>query len=88
MKYLFCLLFNFINTASIAQTDDLYQFWNEYIFTKDLSQKWVVELNTGFVSSSTPDDSNIFHNITQVYFRGWAHYYAFRKWKFSVFASY
>jgi hypothetical protein len=87
MKYLFCLLLYCINTASIAQTDDLYQFWNEYAFTKDLSQKWVLELDAGFVSSSTPEDDNIFHNITQVYFRGWAHYYAFKKWKFSVFAS-
>lgn len=49
------------------QTDELYQFWNEYIFTRDLSQKWVVEFDAGLVSSNTTTDTNIFHNITQVY---------------------
>lgn len=89
MKYIYLFFLYFIYTVSIAQTDDLYQFWNEYAFTKDLSQKWVLELDGGLVSSSTPEDSNIFHNITQVYLRGWAHYYAFKKWKFSAsFAHY
>jgi hypothetical protein len=71
-----------------AQTDKLNQFWNEYDFTKDLSQKWVLQLDAGFVTSSTPEDSDIFHNITQFYIRGWAHYYPSEKWKVSVFYAY
>lgn len=88
MKYSICFLL-LLNTAYVSsQTDNLNQFWNEYAFTKDLSQNWVVELNTGFTSSSTPEDSNVFHGITQFYLRGWAHYYPGDRWKLSVFYSY
>lgn len=75
-------------TLLFGQTDDLNQFWNEYAFTKDLSQNWVLELDAGLNSSSTPTDSNIFHNITRVYLRGWAHYYPDERWKVSVFYAY
>jgi hypothetical protein len=88
MRY--CIYFLLLaGTISLnAQTDKLNQFWNEYAFTKDLSQNWVVELNTGFTSSSTPEDSNVFHNITQFYARAWAHYYPGDRWKLSIFYSY
>lgn len=85
MRRIFCVLSFFIITNVKSQTDDLYQFWNEYDFCQDLSQKWVVELDAGFTSSSTPDDDNIFHNITQVYLRGWGHYYPGQRWKVSAF---
>ncbi|MBJ2127304.1 DUF2490 domain-containing protein [Flavobacterium sp. IB48] len=87
MKYVYLILFYFLSFTSIAQTDDLYQFWNEYDFSKDISQNWVLQFDAGFVTSSTAEYENIFHNITQVYVRGWAHYYLNQKWKFSVFAS-
>ena len=85
MRCIFCVLLFCIVTTVKSQTDDLYQFWNEYDFCQDVSQKWVLELDAGFVSSSTPTDNNIFHNITQVYLRGWAHYYPGERWKVSVF---
>lgn len=71
-----------------SQTDNLNQFWNEYAFTKDLSQNWVVELDAGFTSSSTSEDKAIFHYITQTYLRGWAHYYPGDRWKMSIFYAY
>ncbi|SNR44271.1 DUF2490 domain-containing protein [Flavobacterium sp. ov086] len=71
-----------------SQTENLNQFWNEYAFTKPLSQNWVVELDAGFTSSSTPDDKNLFSDLTQAYFRGWAHYYPGDRWKISVFYAY
>ncbi|MBS7233998.1 DUF2490 domain-containing protein [Flavobacterium psychroterrae] len=76
------------NSQIHAQTDKLNQFWNEYDFTKDLSQKWVLQLDAGYVTSSTPENSDIFHNITQFYIRGWAHYYPSERWKVSVFYAY
>ena len=85
LKYIYLSFFYFVVVVSSAQTDHLNQFWNQYDFTKDLSQNWVLEADAGFVSSSTPDDSNMFHGITQYYLRGWVHYYPFEKWKFSVF---
>lgn len=66
-----------------AQTDNLNQFWNEYTFTHDLSDKWVAELNMGLTSSSVPEDDNIFYGIIQVYGRAWVHYYPADRWKVS-----
>jgi hypothetical protein len=71
-----------------AQTDERNQFWNEYIFTKDLSQNWVVELDGGLTTSSTPESKNLFHDMTQAYIRGWAHYYPGDRWKVSIFYAY
>ncbi|TPG34814.1 DUF2490 domain-containing protein [Flavobacterium pectinovorum] len=71
-----------------AQTDELNQFWNEYAFTKDLSQKWALELNIGLTTSSVSHDNNIFYNLTQVYGRGWAHYRPDDRWKISFFYAY
>ncbi|SFC75253.1 Protein of unknown function [Flavobacterium phragmitis] len=73
---------------SYSQSDKLNQFWNEYAFTADLSQNWVLELDAGLSSSSIPDNPNMFHNITQVYFRAWAHYYPAQRWKLSIFYAY
>lgn len=82
------LLLLFGSNSACSQTEKLNQFWNEYDFNKDLSQKWVLQLDLGFNSSSTPQDPNIFHNITQGFIRGWAHYYPTDRWKVSVFYSY
>ncbi|OXA82025.1 Protein of unknown function [Flavobacterium aquidurense] len=87
LKYICLSFFYFVCAVSSAQTDNLNQFWNQYDFTRDLSQNWVLQGDAGFVSSSTPDDPNMFHGITQYYLRGWIHYYAFEKWKFSAFIS-
>lgn len=83
--YLFLII---VSNQMQAQTDKLNQFWNEYDFTKDLNQKWVLQLDAGLVTSSTPEDSDIFHNITQFYIRAWAHYYPSERWKVSVFYAY
>ncbi|WP_133509364.1 DUF2490 domain-containing protein [Flavobacterium chryseum] len=88
MKQIICFLLLIFNTSVFSQTDKLGQFWNEYVFTKDLSQKWSIEVDAGLNSSSTPQDKNMFHNVTQVYFRGWAHYYMVERWKVSVFYAY
>ncbi|PIF34500.1 uncharacterized protein DUF2490 [Flavobacterium sp. 9] len=87
-KKIWYFLLIIASTHLQAQTDKLNQFWNEYDFTKDLSQKWVLQFDAGLVTSSTPEDSDIFHNITQFYIRPWAHYYPSQRWKVSVFYAY
>lgn len=82
------LFFAMSSTHVYGQTDKLNQFWNEYAFTKDLSEKWVVELDAGLTSSSVPENDNIFYGIIQVYLRGWAHYYPAERWKLSFFYAY
>ncbi|WP_427875429.1 DUF2490 domain-containing protein [Flavobacterium sp. MMS24-S5] len=86
-KYIYLTCLYFMAANSLAQTDDLYQFWNQYDFTRDLSEKWVLQADAGLTSSSTPTDNNALHNVTQIYLRAWVHYYAFEKWKFSVFLA-
>ncbi|MFB3390220.1 DUF2490 domain-containing protein [Flavobacterium sp. LAR06] len=84
----YIFLFMVITLNQYAQTDELNQFWNEYAFTKDLSHKWALELNVGLTTSSTPEDSNIFCNITQGYGRLWTHYRPNDRWKVSFFYAY
>jgi hypothetical protein len=71
-----------------AQTEVFNQFWNEYAFTHDLSEKWVAELDAGITTSSVPHDDNIFYGFTQFYARGWIHYYPANRWKVSFFYAY
>ncbi|MCD0470547.1 DUF2490 domain-containing protein [Flavobacterium sp. JAS] len=87
MRYIIYFLL-LATTIANSQTDNLDQFWNEYAFTKPLSQNWVVELDAGFTSSSTSENKAIFHYITQTYLRGWAHYYPGDRWKMSIFYAY
>lgn len=82
------LLLLVTNLSLHGQTDKLNQFWNEYAFTKDLSQKWALELNIGLTTSSTVEDNNILYNLTQVYGRVWAHYQPDDRWKISFFYAY
>jgi hypothetical protein len=82
----FLLLLSFLKLY--GQTEELNQFWNEYAFTKDLSQKWALELNIGLTTSSVPEDRTIFYNLIQIYGRGWAHYRPGDRWKFSFFYAY
>lgn len=84
--HIFLLLVAHISLYS--QTDKLNQFWNEYAFTKDLSQKWALELNVGLTTTSVSDDSNIFYNLSQIYGRLWAHYQPDDRWKISFFYAY
>jgi hypothetical protein len=86
-KYL-CFLLLAGSLSLYCQTDKLNQFWNEYAFTKDLSAKWALELNLGLTTSSIAEDADIFHNLIQVYVRGWAHYSPAERWKISVFYAY
>jgi hypothetical protein len=88
MKQFICFILVLFNASAYSQTERLEQFWNEYVFTKDLSQKWVIEVDGGLNSSSVPQDNNMFHNVTQIYFRGWGHYYLGHRWKISVFYAY
>jgi hypothetical protein len=90
MKRIRILIFLFLVSSLrlSAQTDELNQFWNEYAFAKDLSQKWALELNIGLTTSSVPQDNNIFYNLTQVYGRGWVHYRPDERWKISFFYAY
>ncbi|WP_264537559.1 hypothetical protein [Flavobacterium sp. N1736] len=82
---LFLLL---LNLNSYSQTDKLNQFWNEYAFTKDINQNWVIQADAGLNTSSIPDSRNMFHNLTQVYLRAWIHYYPSQRWKLSAFIAY
>lgn len=88
IKNIYLVILLLSSSYLYSQTDKLNQFWNEYAFTKDLNQKWALELNIGLSSSSTPEDTNIFRNLTQVYGRGWVHYYPADRWKLSFFYAY
>jgi hypothetical protein len=89
LQYIFCaVLIVTGNISAYAQTDKLNQFWNEYTFTRDLSQTWVAELNAGLTSSSVPEDDNIFYGIIQIYGRVWIHHYPAERWKLSFFYAY
>lgn len=85
MRYVLAIWFYLLGLAAQAQTDELYQLWNEYTFRNEIGEKWEVEFDTGFVASSTVRDNNAFHSITQYYIRGWAHYNADERWKLSGF---
>ncbi|MTH16617.1 DUF2490 domain-containing protein [Flavobacterium sp. LC2016-01] len=91
MKYVKKIVTFFLLLASFrsySQTEKLNQFWNEYAFTKDLSQKWVLELNFGLTTSGSAENPKMFHNVTQLYVRGWMHYYPAERWKLSLFYAY
>ena len=79
---LFCVL------ASEAQTNKYAQFNNEFTFTRSLKGKWVSELNFSHTWCSTPSGQNAFHINSQWYVRGWIHYYASARWRFSTFLAY
>jgi Protein of unknown function (DUF2490) len=64
------------------------QFWNEYAFTHTFKGKIGIELNFGQTWTSTPESKNIFTVNSQVYARGWLHYYASARWKLSYFFAY
>lgn len=76
------------NTSALAQTETLNQFWNEYAFTRDLSEKWVAELDAGLTTSGIPTDNTIFYEFTQFSARTWIHYYPAERWKVSFFFAY
>lgn len=89
LKYIIHILLPILSiTSATAQTDVLNQFWNEYAFTHDLSEKWVAEMDAGITTSGVPENNNIFHGFTQFYVRGWIHYYPANRWKLSFFYAY
>ncbi|MHA3789207.1 DUF2490 domain-containing protein [Flavobacterium hauense] len=87
-KYIFTILFIVTGFSVYSQTETLNQFWNEYAFTRDLSEKWVAELDAGLTTSGVPDENTIFYGFTQFSFRGWIHYYPASRWKLSFFYAY
>jgi len=85
--YPFTILFFYVLTSS-AQTNSYAQFNNEFNFTRSLKGKWVSELNLNHTWCSTPSNPNPFHINSQWYVRGWIHYYATARWRFSAFLAY
>lgn len=81
-------LFLFTAITCIAQTENYNQLWDEFIFTRKLSEKWSLESDVGFRTSSVPEDSNPIYSITQVYLRVWGHYRVAERWKLSFSYGY
>lgn len=50
-KKIFIIILLIVCSEIHSQSEDLHQFWNEYAFTKDLSQNWVLEIDAGLSSS-------------------------------------
>jgi hypothetical protein len=85
------ILFFFLGCISLrvnAQTEKYKQFWNEFQFTRTISDKWVTEINLGGSFSNTPLENNIFKTNIQRTARIWAHYYLSPRWKLSSFLAY
>jgi len=82
-----CLLV-FAGTVTYSQTAHYNQFWNEFAFSHSFKNKFSTELNLGQSYTSTEGSKNIFFASSQVYVRGWVHYYASARWKLSYFFSY
>jgi hypothetical protein len=88
LQLAFLIIAALCSMTAYGQTEKRSQFWSEAAFMKDLSEKWALEFNGGLQSSGVPGDDNIFHGITQVYFRAWGHYYPGERWKLSAFYAY
>jgi len=90
MKYVLIFFLAVISFGAIAQktTTHYAQFWNEVQFTRALEGKWSLEFNFGNTWTSKENESNLFYKKSQLYVRGWAHYYASPRWKLSLFLAY
>jgi hypothetical protein len=90
MRNVFFLFFILggISLSVNAQTDTYKQFWNEFQFTRTISDKWVTEINLGGSFSNTPVENNILKTNIQRTARIWAHYYLSPRWKLSSFMAY
>jgi hypothetical protein len=85
--FIFFFLVSIHLTVS-GQTEKYKQFWNEFQFTRTLSDKWVSEINLGSAFSNTPAENNILKTNVQRNLRIWGHYYYSPRWKFSSFLAY
>lgn len=61
------------------------QFWNEFAFTRPLSQKWSLELNLGQTWTGSQTNKSMFSYNSQLYPRLWGHYWLNDRWKLSAF---
>lgn len=71
-----------------GQTNTYAQFWNEYCITGAIFKKSGLELNIGQAWTGTPSHKSMFAENSQIYVRGWMHYYFNARWKFSGFLAY
>jgi hypothetical protein len=77
------------NSLSVnAQSEKYKQFWNEFQFTRTISDKWVTEINLGGSFGNTPLENNILKTNIQRTARIWGHYYISPRWKLSSFLAY
>jgi len=71
-----------------SQTNTYAQFWNEIGISRSIFKKSGLEFNFGQVWSGNSENKNMLADNSQVYFRGWFHYYHSPRWKFSGFLAY
>ena len=83
LKYTIIFFLAFANHITYAQKEKLNQFTTELLFNGTLSEKWATEFYYNRTSSSTLNNSNIFHEPVQSSFSGWANYYFSPRWKFT-----
>lgn len=76
------------NSLVFGQTNSYSQFRNEFGLTRAIFKKSAMEFNFGQTWTSTPSHNSMFAENSQVYIRGWMHYYFNARWKFSGFLAY
>jgi len=80
----FCLTFG----KATAQNDTENQFSNEFQYNTTIGKKSSIEIDFGQGFTSGTIETNPFYKNSQLYLRGWLHYYSSKKWKVSGFAGY
>lgn len=77
-----------IPNEAAAQTNNTFQFWNEFAFSHPLPKAWSTEFNIGNSWTGEQENKSPFANFAQWYLRGWMHYYPTARWKVSLFIAY
>lgn len=88
LKNSLLLLLLFQCKITLAQNENIGQFWNELAFTRPLGKAWSSEFNIGQVWSDDNKTQSILANHAQLYLRQWIHYYPNARWKTSFFIAY
>jgi hypothetical protein len=83
LKYSIIFFLAFANHITYAQKETLNQFTTELLFNGTLNKKWATEFYYNRTTGSTVNNSNIFHELVQSSFSGWANYYYSPRWKFT-----
>lgn len=71
-----------------GQTSSYPQFWNRISFSRPAFKKSGLEFNFGQTWTGNPENKSMFADNSQLYLRGWFHYFYSSRWRFSTFLAY